>query len=206
VSDGGNFDVTINGVLITSDKCGYLGQSVPKRRTMTATVTAPFTGPYELEIYNFRATAPTDCWNYIDNISLAPVNTDLVVDTQNIKISTGGTAIMTLDAGTANAGADYLLLATYETYPGLNLDGVRINLSLDALFFFSQKNANSYIFKNTMGQLDAAGKATATFDTLGPVDPAWLGQHISFAYVLTSGPGTRPVTYGSLPVMVNFIP
>jgi len=173
---------------------------------MTATVTAPATGPYELEIYNHRATAPTDCWNYIDNISLAPVSPDLAADTQNIKISSGGTANMTLDAGAANAGADYLLLASYETYPGLAIDGVRIHLNRDVLFLFSNKNANSNIFKSTMGRLDASGKATASFDTLGPVDPAWLGTNISFAYVLLSGPGTRPVTYGSLPVMVNFIP
>jgi hypothetical protein len=206
VNDGGNFDVTINGVLITSDSCGYLPQSAPRRRTITATITAPATSPYTLEIYNHRPTAPTDCWNYIDNISLAPLNPDLSADAANVPITYGGTVNMTLDAGTAHAGEDYLLLASLETYPGVAMDGIRVHLNRDPLFRFSRMNANSFFFQNTMGLLDSSGMATATFDTRGPVDPQWLGTHLSFAYILLSGPSSRPVTYGSLPVMVNFIP
>ena len=173
---------------------------------MTATVTAPSTGPYALEIYNHRATAPTDCWNYIDNISLAPLNPDLTADAANVPIAYGGTVGMTLDAGTAHAGEDYLLLASFETHPGLALDGVQIHLNRDPLFQFSRMQANTLIFQNTMGKLDSSGMAMASFNTLGPVDPQWLGKHFSFAFVLLSGPSARPVTYGSLPVMINFIP
>jgi hypothetical protein len=62
------------------------------------------------------------------------------------------------------------------------------------------------MFQNFNGVLNTSGMAIAWLSTLGPVNPAFLGQRICFAYVLTSGPATRPITHTSLPVMINFIP
>jgi hypothetical protein len=67
-------------------------------------------------------------------------------------------------------------------------------------------NVNTTMFQQTKGKLGAAGNATAVFNTTGPVSPAFLGRTVTFSYVLLAGPATRPVTYASLPVLVNFIP
>jgi len=167
---------------------------------------ATFTGLHTLEIYNHRNTAPTDCYNYMDDFALTPQNPDLYIETYNLSVGTGGSTNLTIEAGASHAGEDYFLLASFGSSPGFNIDGQHVNLNMDALFNISRRNPNSARFQNSMGTLDAYGRAVVTFDTLGSVTPTYEGTTLSFAYVLLSGPGQRPVTYSSLPVLLNFIP
>lgn len=196
----------INGALIATDKCGYLPQDVPKRRHISGTYTATTTGPHTLEFYNWKSGNKDKVWNHIDDITLTPQNPDIFIDNGDISIATGGSAQITLDAGAGYAGADYLVLASFGSHPGIVRDGVLIPLNSDFLFNYSLGHRNSAMFQNTLGVLDAQGQATAVFDTLTSVDPSYLGVPLTFCFVLTSGPLQTPVLYASFPVLVNFIP
>ena len=193
--------------MIASDSCGSIPQSSPRRRTLTGTFTAATSGPHVLEFHNWRSISPsTSVINYIDDISLKPANPDFFIETDDISVASGGSTTMTLSAGAAHGGEPYLVLGSLGTHPGFTLDGVHVHLNVDALFNYSKAHINSVVFQNSFGTLDAAGQAACTFDTVGPPNPAFLGMSFDFAYVLLTAPGSRPITYGSLPVKVNFIP
>lgn len=191
-------------MLITSHKCGYLSST--KRATLSATYTPQTTGLYTIEFYNYRNSAPTCVYNYIDEIFMTPVYEDISVNVPNISSATGGLINLTLDAGATHAGEDYLLLASFGDFPGFKIDGFHIPLNnKDALFNFSLNHPNGQMFLNSKGKLDSAGTAWAMFSTMGPVSSQYLGDEIYFAYVLLSGPSQRPVTYVSNPLMITFI-
>ena len=193
--------------MIASDSCGSIPQSSPRRRTLSGTFTAATSGPYTLEFYNWRNISPSaSVINYIDDISLKPASPDFSIETDNISVSTGGSASMTLLAGASHAGEPYFVLGSLGTHPGFTLDGVAVHLNVDALFNYSKNHLNSAVFHNSFGTLDVTGRAQAAFDTNGPTNPSFLGMSFNFAYVLLTAPGTRPITYGSLPVKVNFVP
>jgi len=193
--------------LIETDSCGSIGQNSPRRRTLSGSYTPATTGLYTLEFRNYRgAWQNDDIVNYIDNIKLSPANPDLLISSDNISISSAGSVDLTLDAGASHAGEDYFLLASFGTHPGLDVYGHHIPLNDDVLFDYSKTHANSSIFQNTKGVLDASGSATARFSTPGAMGSTYLGTTMSFAYVLLSAPATPPVTYASQQVMVNYIP
>jgi hypothetical protein len=178
-----------------------------RRHTFTGTYTATTSGPYTIEFHNWRnAAASNDIKNYIDDIVLEPAVADFSIETDNISVSTGGSVDMALLAGAAHGGEYYFVLGGLGTYPGFTLDGVRVHLNNDALFAYAQSHPNSGAFQNSFGVLNGSGQATCSFNTGGPTNPAFLGLSFNFAYVLLTSPGTRPITYGSLPVKVNFIP
>jgi len=178
-----------------------------KRATLSGTITPPTPGSYLLEFYNWRNASPSHAvLNYIDDIKLEPLNPDLSVGTDNIRIATGGSVTMSLDAGSAHAGKDYFLLASFGNLPGINVDGFHLLLNMDPLLNYSANNPNSAVFQNSMGVLDGSGQATAVFNMPGPVDPVYLGTTFTFSYVLLTGPGMQPVIFVSIPVLVNFIP
>lgn len=195
----------INGALIDTDSCGSIGQSSPRRRALSGTYTPAVTGVYTLEIYNYRDSMPTDCYNYIDDVSLQPASADFFIEEDNISIATGGSASMTLSPGAAHAGENYVVLASFGCHPGFDSNGFHIPLNQDLLFNYELARLNSAMFPNTLGVLNGSGEATAVFNTLGPVNQSYLGTQLYFAYALLTGPGSLPVTYVSFPVTVSFI-
>jgi hypothetical protein len=58
-------------------------------------------------------------------------------------------------------------------------------------------------FQNFLGALDGSGRAQATFDTQGTVDPLLIGQTLSFAYLLSYPPAWD---FTSNPVHLAFDP
>jgi hypothetical protein len=58
-------------------------------------------------------------------------------------------------------------------------------INWDAFTSLALAALGSPAFQNFMGNLDGSGQATATFDTLGAVDPVLIGHTISFAYMLS---------------------
>ena len=191
--------------MIDSNSAGKIGQNSPKRQTLSGTFTPATSGYYTIFIDNWRNLAMTDCYNYIDDVTVEPATPDLTVDNGNIDIDTGRLVMMTLDAGASNAGKKYLLLASWGTYPGLTIDGIHVPLEYDWLFTYTQHNFNNNMFQNTFGTLNSSGKAIARFMTIGPLNPSLLGRNMFFAYVLLTGSG-RPITYASFPVMCTFVP
>ena len=113
----------------------------------------------------------------------------LSCDVTGISASAGGVALFTLDAGTAYAGREYLLLGTASgTAPGISLPGGAI-LPLNPGFFFHcvRTHVNNANFVHFNGTLDAVGGAFARMDSRGPINPALVGKHLDFAYT-TVGP------------------
>ncbi|MFH0947357.1 MAG: hypothetical protein V2A76_19395 [Planctomycetota bacterium] len=133
-----------------------------------------------------------------------PLPLPLWLDGDTISASTGGAATFALDAGSANAGREYVVSGSLSvTSPGFPLPGglATLPLNFDVFFQFVLANLNTPICADFLGTLDASGRATATFDTLGPLPPVAVGVDVYFAYALR-----RPYEFVSNPVIVTIIP
>lgn len=112
-----------------------------------------------------------------------------------------------LIAGSDRAGSDYLLLANRSGIDaGISLPGgLQLPLNRDNLLQRIYNNINSPELQNFSGQLDASGKATATFQTFGAISPALVGTTLHFAFVLGDSV-TGVADFVSNPVAVEIIP
>ncbi|MEM7203191.1 MAG: DUF1028 domain-containing protein [Planctomycetota bacterium] len=124
-------------------------------------------------------------------------------DTGRMPAAAGGTVSWRLDAGTVNAGRFYALAASGSgTAPGIVLGASVLPLNPDPLFFGSLELANSSVFVNTAGQLDAMGRAQAGF--VAPPGSALrliVGADLHFAYALLD-----PFDLASNPIKVTVFP
>ena len=102
-----------------------------------------------------------------------------------ISLSTGGTQSYALNAGSAFAGMPYLLLGSMSgTDPGIPLDGLLLPLNADAYLLQVLIHPNTPPLSGSFGNLDAEGKATASF-TLPPGLPlSLLGAQFDHAYLV----------------------
>ncbi|MFT5288137.1 MAG: hypothetical protein ACI8QS_000165 [Planctomycetota bacterium] len=101
---------------------------------------------------------------YTDRMNMA-----LSTDVETIPAGVGGSAQISVNIGPNYAGAKYLVVASASgTSPGVIVSGVDIPLNPDVVTDLSQLFANTAIFQNNVGVLDATGSATVGFDTLGP--------------------------------------
>lgn len=117
--------------------------------------------------------------------SYPPVSRFLV-DTLSISESTGGVANFRLLAGATQANKQYLIMGNVfgPCFPGIPLPGWAVlPMSWDPFTSMALGLVNTPIFQNFMGQLDANGEASATFDTLGPLPLGVAGIAMYFAYV-----------------------
>ena len=113
--------------------------------------------------------------------------------------ATGGTLLFALEAGAANAGRNYILLGSMTgTTPGTPLPGGQAVLPLnwDAFTNLVVTLANTTLFKDFAGTLDAYGDAEAILD-LGPL-PGGAGMTLHFAFALN-----KPWDYVSDPIPVG---
>ncbi len=116
----------------------------------------------------------------------------------SVPASTGGHVDMFLENPVSEAGREYIMLGSVSgTNPGLPLGSVILPLNYDMFMGIVINNLNGPIFVNFLGNLDAQGRAMATLNTLGPVDPACAGISIYFAYALMA-----PYDFASNPVEV----
>ncbi|MFH0946570.1 MAG: C25 family cysteine peptidase [Planctomycetota bacterium] len=142
-------------------------------------------------------------WN-IDDLLVRGFDHDpsLWAEQYEISVSTGGSADLVLDAGIAHAGATYLIAGSLSgTDPGFNVSGVHVPLNIDNFTGLTLQLAGSPYLVGFVGTLDGLGAARATFDTVGPLGPAWVGQAASFAYAVLPVGATGFV---SNPVTVRF--
>ena len=111
----------------------------------------------------------------------------LTCDTSKVPLTTPVTATFTIEAGPDYQGENYFLLAGVTgTQPGTPLPGgLVMPLNFDIFTYMVLAFANTPMFKDFYGVLDAQGMANPVFDTTGltPLDPRFLGTHIFFCAV-----------------------
>ena len=134
----------------------------------------------------------------------------LHAETSTIPLATGGSAPLRLFAEPASAGLGHLVLScTSGTVPGFPVPGTPFTLPLnpDPWMLLALGTANSPIFANFLGILDAEGEALAVFDTgPGPLPGAVTGLAIHFAYVVIDPSGGGSIPLVSNPVTVTILP
>ena len=85
----------------------------------------------------------------------------LGADTTTISATAGGAQAFEIDAGASHASELYLLLGSLSgDEPGTPTPGgLVLPLNLDAYFQFTLDNPNTAVHQDTLGSLDAAGRA-----------------------------------------------
>ncbi|WP_145061665.1 hypothetical protein [Engelhardtia mirabilis] len=127
-------------------------------------------------------------------LSLAP---DLV----DISLGSGGTQVLSLDAGPSHAGAIYFLLGTITgTQPGLDLGQVTLPLNPDPYFNLTLVDPNGAFLSSQIGFLDGAGTATAGLTLPTGISGALAGLTVHHAFTLLSQP------FVSNPCPVRLVP
>ena len=112
-------------------------------------------------------------------------------DAYSVSVAQQSVVDFTLEAGAPYAGRSYVVLGSITGMePGFNLPGgTHVALNWDLFTSFILANLTLPVFTNFMGTLDGTGASTATFDTLGPMDPALVGLSFHFGYILSPPPG-----------------
>ena len=124
----------------------------------------------------------------------------LVVDTETLSVSNGGTQHLFYFAPEALAGGVHVLLGSASgTSPGTPVDGVTLPLNLDPYMLFVLEKANGAVFGDTIGVLDKHGHAVSTITIPAGSDPALAGATLQHAYVVFGGPAFT-AQFASLPV------
>lgn len=113
----------------------------------------------------------------------------------------GGTQSWSLDAGVANATRLYAIAGTLSgTRPGFQFGNSLIPLNSDVWFNLSLAAANGAVYSNTVGTLDASGKAAASFNY--PALAAFAGATFHHAFLVLD-PVTGFASYVSQPAAVK---
>ncbi|HET6201936.1 MAG TPA: hypothetical protein VFI25_03940 [Planctomycetota bacterium] len=118
-----------------------------------------------------------------------------------ILVGTGGVQTLVVDVGAAYAGDLYVVGTNFTgTAPGTSIGGVLVPLNIDALVLVCLENANSSIFANTFGTLDASGRAFAALN-LPPLPPIAAGLALnSAALVLDAATGVPALATNPVPL------
>ena len=111
----------------------------------------------------FNASGPS-CSTDVIVVDYMTDRDALETDVDTISVAGGGTQTFDIDGGADSAGDFYFVLGSLTgTAPGLPLGGVTIPLLPDAYTDLTLGSANTGPFANTFGNLDACGRASASF-------------------------------------------
>jgi len=104
----------------------------------------------------------------------------------SISAATGGEVDFFLEAPRAQAGRIYALLGSVSgTSPGIPVGSAILPVNFDVFTTVVISLMNSPALQNFYAALDGEGRAMATLNTLGPLDPSYAGLNMYFAYFLT---------------------
>lgn len=132
---------------------------------------------------------------YVGSLSAAP---------RGLSTATGGLQTLYLNSGPARANEVFVLAGSGSgTAPGFPFGAFVVPLNPDAYFSYAVANPNVFPLGNSLGFLDANGRATATF-TLPPGLPFLAGFALDHAYV-TLDLAVNP-TSASAAARVEFLP
>lgn len=182
----------------------------------SGTVTAPTQhGTYTLSASNVLANvirqgesgAPTwfvDAAGLGSNTGLDVTVESLTQSTSSVSLGAGGSVTFNLDGGLGSAGKVYFLLASATgTSPGIPVDGLTLDLALDAFVTYTLTKPNQAPYANTLGAFDPFGMASASVNVPAGSFPTLAGASIHHAYLVLGG-GAVDLT--SNPVTLNLLP
>jgi len=177
-------------------------------------VTGQFTTSYRCGTYTLAATnmfgnvirqgeTGTPFW-HVDPCGAGTIQ-NLVIDVHAIKpsvptvsVSAHQQQVLRLNAGPANAGRQYLVLGSLAgTSPGTTQNGIHVPLNVDSYYNFTLNNPNSAILIQSMGVLDATGRASAAFKP----DATFQNMTGNHAFILLN-----PTTFVSEPESCIVVP
>ena len=122
--------------------------------------------------------------------------------TDRVSVAQASQVELFLENEVAEGGRSYGILGSVTgTAPGLPVGSVVLPLNYDPFMSTVVTLWNTSAFTDFVGSLSASGRAKATFDTLGPIDPALAGYTLYFAYLLTG-----PIDFASNPAAVEIVP
>ncbi len=129
----------------------------------------------------------------------------LGIDVDAISATTGGAQVLSLHGGLSHAGYGYLVLGSATgTVPGLQVSGsVHLDLNPDFYFNLLATYPNTIVFPS-LGNLDAAGEATATWFLPGGAVTLGSPITVTHAYLLFD-PVTTAIKFASntTPLTIN---
>ena len=104
-----------------------------------------------------------------------------------MSIAAGGTQRFMLDAGTKHATRFYWIFGSATgTKPGINLGGLHFPLNPDFYTDFTIGFPNTNILMNSLGKLDASGRATGSLNVPKGL-PLPLNLTLNHAYLVFLG-------------------
>ena len=122
----------------------------------------------------------------------------------SVSAELGGVHSLRIHLGAAHAGELYLILGSVTgTVPGTPLAGTLLPLNVDAWFLFTLTNPDGSVTENTLGLLDANGRADAQLNL--PPFPLGLPTTAWHAAVVID-PVTKAVTAVTNAVTVDLVP
>ena len=132
----------------------------------------------------------------------------LTASPAQLSLTNGGTQSFELDAGVEWAGDLYVLLGSASgTSPGFPVDSAVVPLNPSDLWFvFTLLHANTPPLSQSLGLLDAEGKASASL-TIPPAAPPELeALTLNHAFVVLDLSALNHVSFASNPVSLTFSP
>ncbi|MHC4942720.1 MAG: NosD domain-containing protein [Planctomycetota bacterium] len=136
---------------------------------------------------------------------MEPLSLTLFADTTSLPAGSGGSVNFTLNAGEEYGSRAYVILGTISgTLPGTPLPGGQAVLPVNWDLFTDNVLllCNSPVFENFHGILDGAGAGWARIDTQTPLDPAFVGITMEYAFCIIGWPWD----FASNPVSIAIVP
>ena len=142
--------------------------------------------------------------------SLAGVGCPSLLGLQaNVSLSAGGAQTLVLDAGSPHAGQVHLLLGTTAgTGAGVPVGGVVLPLAFDGpggYMLQTLTHPNVLPLVDSLGLLDAGGRALARFELPPGMPPGLVGLELHHAYLVLD-PLLPAAVFASAPVQVSLVP
>lgn len=119
----------------------------------------------------------------------------------SLSLQSGGSQPLFLDLGASAAGSLYLLLGSSSgTSPGTPAGGFLLPLVADGYFAFTLANANTPPLPNSLGSLDANGRAQLAFDLPAGSDSNLAGLVLHHAAVIVDASLNVSAVTNALPL------
>lgn len=139
-----------------------------------------------------------------DWVVILELDADFSASSATASVGASESVLFGLNAGAVHAGRDYFLVGSFGTSPGFTTDqGVHVPLNIDRYFRFltTGPGFGHPALINTVGTLDASGKATARIRFLPGAYGSLVGVTLHHGFVLTN-----PADYASSTLPLTLLP